>query len=102
MTFKIDLDVAEYVMFLESLNITLTQEAFAITEKTNYVDFDYGATKKNKQDIDLYLMALNKEIPKRWKAYLDDFKLKMKAKKSKEYAEYLRLKNKFEGENNGI
>ena len=68
----IDLPVREYFKFLEYLK---NQNSYPLNK-----------------DIELYLMGLEKRIPKDWVFILEDFKNML----DPEYAEYLRLKNKFE------
>jgi len=45
----------------------------------------------NKKAFELYMMALNKEIPKVWEEYLDRYK----SLKDSEYKKYLELRDKF-------
>jgi hypothetical protein len=46
----------------------------------------------DKSQLDIYLMALNKEIPKEWEPLLKEFKFSL----DPDYETYLKLKNKFE------
>jgi len=54
LSLKIDLDLDDYFSFLESLKEKLTLET--------------------SREVEIYLMALHKEIPLTWKKYLDTFK----------------------------
>ena len=89
---KIDLDVSDYCKFLIYLKKALKEKAKEDTGVKKILEISY------------YLMGLNKEIPKHWEKYLEEFKFKNKLKKDPEYrdefAEYLRLQAKFKGTSN--
>ena len=94
---KIDLDVEEYFLFLEELKSAIELEASNLASYSG--NSDDGGAVALRNEITSYFMALNKEIPLKWKKYLDDFKLKQRAKKDKKFAEYLELKKIYEGDN---
>jgi len=88
---KIDLDVPDFVLFIDYL--------------VNAVNFEADNCKEDciarylRKEINTYIMALNKKKPDNWKKYLEEFKFKNKLEKDpkfkEEYGEYLRLKDKF-------
>ena len=88
--------LSDYTDFLKYLERTLLAEA-ASRIANDKVHGD-GGGKDLLMKINLYLNALNKEIPVEWVGYYEAFCDELKRKNDPEYQEYLRLKNKFQGE----
>jgi len=95
---KLTLDVPDYLKFLEFLKIEIDKEAAKVSEEAalggNHHD---GGASKMRYNLSVYTMGLNKEIPDEWGKYYDSFKEDIRVSKDPEYAEFVRLKNKFEG-----
>jgi len=92
-------ETADYFEFIEYLQNKVREEA-NLREKNDQVHGSGGALLREK--LDIYMNALNKEIPVEWVGYYENFSEIKKRERDPEYAEFVRLKEKFEGEKNGI
>ena len=69
---KVNLEINEYFNFLEEL-----KEKLDSNEETS-------------KDAEIYFMALNKEIPVKWKKYLNAFKEKQDELHQDDFVEFLK------------
>lgn len=59
-------------------------------------------TEEDRHDIEIYMNSIRKELPTKWTQYYDDFVEIKKREDDPQYQEYRRLKDKYEGDQNGI
>ena len=103
---KIELDVPDFIKFIEYLEVKIEKKAHEAENDAGYGGrHDDGGAGYMRNEIRTYVMALNKEIPSEWKTYLEEFTFKNKLEKDPEYrdeyAEFLRLSSKFKEAPNG-
>jgi hypothetical protein len=97
---KVELDVPDFVKFIEYLKDEIEKKAHMAANDAGYGGrHDDGGAVYMRNEISIYAMALNKEIPSKWKPYLVEFTFKNNLDKDPEYrdeyAEFLRLRDKF-------
>lgn len=96
----VTLEVPEFVKFLDYLEEAVEKDATEAEYNAGMGGYHHdGGARAMRDSLAIYIMGLNKEIPKHWDKYLEEFKFKRKLEKDPEYqddyAEFLRLKDKF-------
>ena len=99
---EVELDVPDYLKFVENLVSKVLDESEEIKLNAGFSGRkDDGGARIIKNEILIYRAALDKKIPDKWFKYYEEFVFNLKLEEDPEYkddyAEYLRLKSKFEG-----
>jgi hypothetical protein len=97
---KINLDVIDFVNFIDYLKVEIEKDAAEAELNAGLGGHHHdGGARDMRNELNIYLMALNKEIPDQWKKHLKEFTFKTDLEKDPEYkdeyAEFLRLQEKF-------
>ena len=100
MSKRIELDVPDFIKFVDYLKVEVVKEADEVQLNADLGGRrDDGGAKYMRNEINVYVMALNKEIPDHWEKHLKEFSFKSELDKDPEYkdeyAEFLRLQEKF-------
>jgi len=84
---KIMLNIPDYIEFMKYLEKEILEKP---------------KTEEDRHDIEIYMNSIRKELPTKWTQYYDDFVEIKKREDDPQYQEYRRLKDKYEGDQNGI
>ena len=100
MNTKIKLEVPDYVKFIDFLQEAIEKRAVSAALDAGMGGHHHdGGSGLLRSKISFYMAGLNKEIPKEWADLLKDFSFNNQLDKDPEfrddYAEFLRLKDKF-------
>jgi len=93
-------EVSDYFEFIKYLEKSVLEDAEK-RETADTLHHNNGGTRQ-RELLKIYMNALNKEIPVEWSTYFESFIDEKKKERDPEYAEFIRLREKFEGENNGV